>query len=406
MKRFFYLCLALMLFSGRATAVQAWPSDSETTTAVPQACDADGTQTSGAIYRICMPTLPWNGDLVVYAHGYVSPTEPVGIPEDQLSIPGGASIPDTVTLLGYAFATTSYSVNGLAVQPGIADLVDLVSIFTTQKGAPNKVYLVGVSEGGVMTALAIEQYANVFDGGLAMCGPYGDFAAQINYWGDFRVLFDYFLPGLMPGDATHIPQTLIDDWDNYYQTVILPAITDPANAHAIDQLLAVSGAPYDPVDSNTKTATIERLLWYNVFGTNDGRSKLGGQPFDNSTKVYVGSDDDVALNANVARYTAEATAVAELNTHYQTSGVLTAPLVTLHTTGDPVVPYWHAPQYTAKTIFADNIALHSHMSAERYGHCAFTSNEVLTAFAQIINMVNNPPAYQPTRRAFIPLVQK
>jgi hypothetical protein len=29
-------------------------------------------------------------------------------------------------------------------------------------------------------------------GGLAICGPIGDFGQQINYWGDFRALYDYF----------------------------------------------------------------------------------------------------------------------------------------------------------------------------------------------------------------------
>ena len=50
-------------------------------------------------------------------------------PEDQLYLPDGTYIPDAANLLGYAFATTSYSVNGLAIKQGLADLADLVSIF-------------------------------------------------------------------------------------------------------------------------------------------------------------------------------------------------------------------------------------------------------------------------------------
>ena len=46
------------------------------------ACGEDGTQPSGAIYRICLPDapMPWNGQVVVYAHGYVDPTQPIGLP--------------------------------------------------------------------------------------------------------------------------------------------------------------------------------------------------------------------------------------------------------------------------------------------------------------------------------------
>ena len=34
----------------------------------------EGTQNSGALYRIVVPQppLPWNGELIVYAHGFVS----------------------------------------------------------------------------------------------------------------------------------------------------------------------------------------------------------------------------------------------------------------------------------------------------------------------------------------------
>ena len=145
----------------------------------------DGDQASGARYRICMPTsIPWNGGLVVYAHGYVAYNEPVAIPEDQLVV-GDVSVPDIVTLLGYAFATTSYSTNGLAVRQGIADLVDLVHVFTTtQQVTPTQVYLAGVSEGGLITALAVEEYADVFDGGLAACGPLDGLRGQVGYFGD------------------------------------------------------------------------------------------------------------------------------------------------------------------------------------------------------------------------------
>ena len=44
-------------------------------------CGPDGVQDSGSIYRICMPA-QWDGKrAVIYLHGYVAPTEPVGIPD-------------------------------------------------------------------------------------------------------------------------------------------------------------------------------------------------------------------------------------------------------------------------------------------------------------------------------------
>ena len=175
---------------------------------------------SGAVYRICMPPAPlrWNGDLVLYAHGYVPDLgQPLAIPEDQLHL-SGVYIPDLINSMGYAFATTSYSANGLAVTQGVADVRDLVRVFKKTVGPEqvNHVYLVGVSEGGLITTLAVEKFPDVFSGGLATCGPVGDLGAQINYWGDFRVVFDHFFPGALPlwtSQNVMIPPEVMADWE-------------------------------------------------------------------------------------------------------------------------------------------------------------------------------------------------
>src|SRR5206468_2035915 len=148
-------------------------------------CEPDRLQASGAVYRICMPQI-WNGDLVLFAHGYVGFNEPVAIPEDQLVLPDGTSVPETVNKLGYAFATTSYRTNGLVVLQGIDDLLDLVNVFNGSHGPARRVFLVGPSEGGIVTALAVERHPEIFAGGLAACGPIGNFRKQVTYNGDFR----------------------------------------------------------------------------------------------------------------------------------------------------------------------------------------------------------------------------
>ena len=97
------------------------------TVAPAQNCE-DGEQASGAKYRICLPVFGGWNDLVVYAHGYMAPDRPVEIPQDQMSLPGFAlTVDQIVTSMGYAFATTSYYTNGLAVRPAISDLLDRVN---------------------------------------------------------------------------------------------------------------------------------------------------------------------------------------------------------------------------------------------------------------------------------------
>ncbi|HXH29153.1 MAG TPA: hypothetical protein VNL37_08930 [Candidatus Polarisedimenticolia bacterium] len=351
-------------------------------------CEPDGRQASGAVYRICMPDT-WNGSLVVWAHGYVAANEPIAIPEDQLVLPDGTSLPALVNALGFAFATTSYAVNGLAVVQGQEDLLDLVGLFTDEHGVPRRVYLAGASEGGLITALSVEKHPEVYDGGLAACGPIGDFPRQVNYDGDFRVVFDYFFPDVIPGSAVDVPQEVMDDFDAVYVDRILAAIRSEAGATA--QLLRVTHAPFDAADPSTVEDTVLGLSWYDVFATNDAVEKLGGQPFDNLRRLYLGSDNDWRLNLRVARYAADPAAVAAMQTDYQTTGKLDRPLVTLHTKGDPIIPYWHETLYTLKTLVAGRADRHVNIPVDRYGHCNFKAGEVLLAFAVLLYRSATPP---------------
>jgi len=346
-------------------------------------CSDDTVRLSGAITRVCMPAAGhWNGDLVVFAHGYVSPEEPIGIPEDQLTLPDGTSLPGILNGLGFGFATTSYRKNGLAVLPGIEDVKDAVAAFVAEQGPPRQTYLVGASEGGLVTALAVERSPEVFSGGVATCGPIGNFRRQVNYWGDFRVLFDFYFPGLLPPTAVNVPQYVRDQWDSYYVPRITLAFA--ARPGALDQLLRVSRAPFDPADADTKVATALGLLWYSAFATMDGISTLGGQPFDNTTRYYTGSANNWLLNLGVNRYRANPGALLAIEAGYQTSGRLAVPLVTMHTTADPIVPYGHEPLYSLKALLGGSGLLHMNLPVFRYGHCRFEPAEALVALGLLV----------------------
>ncbi|HTP08541.1 MAG TPA: hypothetical protein VMP08_09840 [Anaerolineae bacterium] len=393
--------LAPLLLVAVLSSLIAYPA-----TATPAStCEPDTQLSSGAWYRICMPPAgTWNGDLVVYAHGYVAYNKPITIPEDQLQLPGGTSLPELINSLGFAFATTSYRMNGLAVETAVDDLVDVVNVFSATHGIPTHTLVTGVSEGGLVTALAIEQRSDVFNGGLATCGPIGDFAQQINYFGDFRVLFDYFFPGVMPGSPISIPQSLIDNWPHYYTTTIQPIIFSPTSAISLNQLLQVSHAPYISGLITTVDTSILDALSYNVMATNDAVEKLGGQPFDNHDRVYAGSADDPQLNQHVQRFSADAVALQNIDLHYQTTGQLSVPLVTLHTTLDQQVPYWHEQLYRVKVIQRDSLAFHQHIEVNTYGHCNFSANDALGAFGKLMTMVYSPTARYPSPRQYLPLM--
>ncbi|HEX5574812.1 MAG TPA: hypothetical protein VFX42_02960, partial [Gemmatimonadales bacterium] len=119
-----------------------------------------------------------------------------------------------------------------------------------------------------------------------------------------------------------------------------------------------------------------------VFGSADAQARLGGQPFDNTARVYSGSSNDADLNARIERFTADPAALAALD-RFETSGALRGPIVNLHTTGDPIVPFGQAALYSAKLQSTGAASLFTQIDITRYGHCTFQPAELLSAFSTL-----------------------
>jgi hypothetical protein len=366
--RIFRLCCAAALTVVAGWACDLYPPDAQ----------------HDSLYMICLPAAPPTG-LVIFAHGYVAPGPVLEIPDDQLHIQG-EYIPDIVNSMGLAFAATSYPRNGLAIKEGIADVTRLAQFYAGLHGVPGPVFLVGVSEGGLVTAKALEQAGTVFSGGLALCGPLGDFRRQINWFEDFRVVFDYFFPDRIPGSPVEIPASVMENWPTY-QAVIAGALA--SNPSAASPLFSVTGVPAPP---GLEAASALGVLWYNVFATNDARQELGGQPYGNQGRRYDGSLNDVALNRGVERFRADPDAVRQIREFYQTSGRLQAPIVAMHTTGDPVVPFWQELVYLAKVVEAGQLGRYTGLPVSRYGHCSFQAAEVLFGFSTLVGKVTGQAA--------------
>ncbi len=381
--------LIVVLASGMVTAAPAGAAPATPNgVPIPGPC-VDGFLPEGARSRICVPVSGWNGDLIVYAHGYVAFNAPLDF--YNLTLPDGTYLPTLVQSLGFAFATTSYRRNGLAILEGVEDVRNLVAKFAHDVRQPGTTYITGPSEGGAVAALSAERSADVFDAGLSLCGPIGDFRKQVDYWGDFRVLYDYFFPGTLPPDAMNIPDELIANWESVYQPLVLAKLA--ADPLATAQLIRTSRAPVDPRDPTTVGATTAGILWYNVFATNDGKQQFGGNPYDNMTRVYGGSLNDTALNAGVQRFAADGAALAALGP-YNTSGNPGIPLVTMHTTGDPIIPYWHQLIYRQKLRANGNTQV-TQIPIHRYGHCSFTTAEVLVGFGLMVLKATGQQMYVP-----------
>jgi len=313
-------------------------------------------------------------------------------------LPDGSTIPGLVTSLGYDFVTTSYRKNGLAVKEGVLDVRDLALALKASHPTAN-IYLIGGSEGGLVTTLVAEKYPSAIKAGLAMCGPIGDFPKQINYFGDARVVFDYFFPGVIPGSPVAIPDATLLAWSSgALPTAVVMALG--GNASKTSQYLKVTKIPYDPAIPGSMTETVLGVLWYNIFATNETRQELfgapvnlatnQGQPFNNKYKWYTGSLNDWLLNKTIARFSADPKALTEINKYYQTSGKLSIPLVTLHNTQDPADPYWHETLYNLKVLASGSASKHVNLPVFRVGHCNFTAGEAVFAFSVMLLMAGQP----------------
>lgn len=330
------------------------------------------------ITLVCIPA-NWNGQLIVYAHGYVSPFLPLALPAElSTTLPTGQTLPELLVEQGFAFASTSYHKNGYAVEQGGADLKALVAYVRglTPPGALQKVYLVGASEGGLITTMLVERFPEIFTGGgLALCAPVGGMPLEVKYMGDFGAVFNYFFPGVAAAGPDAVAAALM---------------ANAAPGGLTDQLFNVTGAARDPADPATAVQTALGLLAYNADGAADLFLTTGGSPFNNLRTRYRGSADDAALNAGVLRSAGTPAARAYVRRYYQPSGELERPLVTVHTTLDPIVPFSHAAAYRQRVRDEGGLAQLTSVAVDRYGHCTFTPEEILGGFVLLLNQAGAP----------------
>ena len=347
----------------------------------PGECEESTIEETQARIKICVPEAGWNGQLLVFVHGYV-PNVPGVFPLGFFdTLPGGVKLSDLAQGLGFAYASTTYRQNGLAILEGIDDVRDLMTAFEATGRQAIRSYLVGGSEGSLVATLLVERFPDLFDGAYATCGPIGSFRHEINYLADFRVLFDYFFHGVFEGTAVASTQEDILTWLNPAgRTKVLEALKQ--NPSKALELLRTARAAFDPTRFESVLETAEHVLAYTVLGANDLRAKLGGNPYDNRFRWYSGSSNDLRLNLSVKRFAADAPALLALR-GYETSGALQVPVVSLHTTADDVVPFTQELLYLLKVRPTER-GRFIPLPVIRYGHCAFTTNELLTGLGVLV----------------------
>jgi pimeloyl-ACP methyl ester carboxylesterase len=343
---------------------------------------------SGAGYRIEVPA-NWNGDLVLWAHGYRGTGLELTVDNHPLRA--------FLVANGYAWAASSYSRNAYDPTQGAKDTHTLTKFFNGKVGQPDKTYITGASMGGHVTAIVAEQWPKSYDGAMPICGVLGDYE-----------LFDFFL------DFNVAAQTLSGIGATFpygpdYLSSTVPA-TKAALGPAFPFVLNSEGQNFKSLvelrSGGDRPVFDQAWLFWNgvagdfLFGLGEGDGTLPRQPgvaVQNSDVVYQ-FDTDPALspaetdfNATVQRVTADPQArhVNGLSNVAPTTGDLRIPTLSLHTLGDLFVPF-HMEQEYARRV-ADNGA--SHLLVQRatrdFGHCSFTPTELVTTFVDLTNWVEN-----------------
>jgi len=334
----------------------------------------------GAQYEIAMPTAPWNGELVVYAHGIVSPNEP-------LSLPDIGPLRDTLTSQGFALIYSSFSMNGYgAVKDGMQRTHQLRGIFASRVAQPTHVYLVGTSLGGLIAVMLAERFPDQYDGVLAVGGLVGGGIGEMNYVVDARILFDYFFPGVIPGTIWYVPPDI--DLDQTFTAVYEALIQGFDPPYLTLQFAAAAKLPVNEPEEIITTAMY--LVGFDMeFAPNLMALTYGLMPYDNTKIWYSGSVDDGAMNAGVARYASNPSAVNYMKHYYTTTGDLKIPVITLHAKRDPIVPIFHEDIYAVAVTNAGASQYLLQRQFDEFGHTGISDTDVEEAFFALVQWVHS-----------------
>lgn len=378
-----------------ASAAQAGPCPP----GLPPGTDClDGVDIHGAFYLIAVPA-NYNGNLVLWNHGYtLSPPKP--LTATDLGVAGG------LLPFGFAAAASSYradaiGLQGWAVADGAQDTELLRQRFVDMWGKPNMTFVVGASEGGIITAEMAELFGQAedgslnYDGAMPMCGPLA--GGQRNWFGgfDLRVVYQYYCQNLpQPSDAiqyplylgivplTFPPPEVVNRVNQCTGVLLPPQSRTPQQQSNLDNILNVTRIPESFLITDMNFAT---------FGLGElAQVRTGGlSPVTNLGVWYSGSTDDEALNAGVFRAGENPQAAEFLRNAYDPTGEIPMPVLTIHTIGDGLVVVENEHEYKETVRSAHHRQRLQQNYVNAGGHCQFTNSEVLAAFQSLVAWVSS-----------------
>jgi alpha-beta hydrolase superfamily lysophospholipase len=318
---------------------------------------------NGAAYRIDIPA-NWNKGLVMYAHGY----NPVGAPAGDLNNPRSKALRDVFLSRGFAFAQSSYSAQGWAVKEGIEDTEALRRHFVMKYGKPTETYITGHSMGGHISIATIERYPEQYSGAMPMCGPLGPAIEFMNTGVfDMLVTFEALFPGTVGSPYEPSPATP----DKVRAAIV-------ANPEKAAQYAQHFNRPVEQLPGV--------LAFFQVIAA-ELKQRAGGEPFDNTNRIYNGFGNDAAFNRTVKRYAANPAAREYLRQYFSPTGHTADPVLTIQTTADQLVLGRDVSAYEVLAARAGASDKFVARFVDATGHCNFTPGQTGGAFDALLAWV-------------------
>ncbi len=349
----------------------------------------------GAAYLIEVPRDRWNGELIMWAHGYRGV-----VPELKVSPP---PIRRHLIERGYAWAASSYSKNAYDVRAGLEDTNALARALVTvarEHGVtlpqPRRLLIAGASMGGHIAATAVERETLAderqrvrYAGALPMCGVLGD-TALADYFAAYHLaalqVAGYPASGYPIGEWQAVQARARGVlWTQF------PAQPSTSGARFERIAMNLSGGPRPFFAEGFTDPDLQATLW--PLGSRDGT--LGGvllaSVADTRAIVYRFDTSAGALSAAEQQFNATVTRAVRaaaanprradgLRWVPLVSGEFDVPVLTLHTLGDLYVPLRMEQLYRERARAHGREHLLVQRLVRAVGHCAFSATEAEEAF--------------------------
>ncbi len=114
---------------------------------------------------------------------------------------------------------------------------------------------------------------------------------------------------------------------------------------------------------------------------------------------YKGSTDDERLNREIARFTADASAVAALRADGDTTGALNVPVLSIHSIKDPQVAVEQQSLFRQRVVAAGNGARLAQAYTDDRQHNQHSDPELAAAFETLMQWIDKGDKPTPQRLA-------